>query len=225
MCEILLDVDVVIKLTAYDLLDKIAHPGCETPCEQRAGVTAATRYVATSQLKRRAADPKVAIARLEGYLDVASILEPTQEEIEFAARLESAATRQDLELGTGESQICAIAIFRAVPAILTGDKRAIATAELLLHSVPQLSQLAARVACLEQAVQLTVERIGAATVRNHVLAERNMDTALGVCFEATRVSVPANFEPVGLASYISSMRVTAPTLLMSGDSLHLRSVT
>lgn len=224
MCELLLDVDVVIKLAAYDLLTEIAHPGCDAGCSRNTGVTATTKYVATSQLKRKASDAEAAIARLDQYLTSAAVLEPSEPELRLAAKLEREASHAGVALDVGESQLCAIAILRAVPAILTGDKRAIAAAESLLAAVPQLGELALRIACLEQALKLAAERLGAVVVRSRVLAEKDMDKAISICFQSTNPSVPDNFEPTGLTSYISDVRSKAPTLLMPGDSLVVLSV-
>jgi hypothetical protein len=224
MCELLLDVDVVIKLAAYDLLTDIAHPGCGAGCERRPGVTAATKYVALSQLKRRASNADAAIARLDQYLASTAVLEPTEPELQLAAKLESEANCAGLALDTGESQLCAMAILRAVPAILTGDKRAIAAAESLAAKVPQLWALARRVACLEQAVTLAVARLGALAVRDRVLAEKEMDKAISICFQFANPSVPGTFEPTGLTSYINSVRSSAPTLMMPGECLAVPSV-
>lgn len=224
MCELLMDVDVVIKLAAYDLLEATEHPGCETGCSGRRGVTATTRFVAAKRLTRKAADPAGATARLAAFLDAADELEPTPEEVRLAADIEARAASAGLELDTGESQLFAIAITREEPAVLTGDKRAVAAAETLIAPVSKLALLAARVACLEQATVLAVKRLGALPVRSLVLAEPGMDTAINICFQFTNPAVDAAFEPTGLLSYINSVRAAAPTLLIPGDCLDLGSV-
>lgn len=224
MCELLLDVDVVIKLAAYDLLEVVAHPGCAAGCRGRRGMTATTRFVAYKRLGRKATDPHRAQARLTAFLDDAVELEPTDEELRMAALIEEQAATAGLELDTGESQLCAIAIARNQPALLTGDKRAIAAAEALLDTVAELATLTERIACLEQAMALAVERLGALTVRKLVLSELSMDTAINICFQVTSLTVEATFEPDGLTSYINSVRASAPTLLIRGDRLQLPSV-
>ena len=221
MCELLLDVDVVIKLAAYDLLDVIAHPNCAADCGGRRGVIATTRFVARKRLKRKAADPGAAHVRLAAFLGVAVELEPTEAELRLAATIEAQAATAGLELDSGESQLCAIAIARSIPVLLTGDKRAIAAAEALLETVAELAALTERVACLEQAMILAVERLGALPVRDLVLAELDMDTAINICFQFTNPAIDATFEPAGLRSYINSVRGSAPTLLIPGDRLEL----
>lgn len=224
MCELLLDVDVVMKLAAYDLLEATEHPGCEDGCRGSRGVTAATRFVAAKRLARKAADPTAAADRLAAFLDAADELEPTPDEIRLAADIEARAASAGLELDAGESQLFAIAIAREQPAVLTGDKRAVAAAESLMATVSKLALLAARVACLEQAMVLAVKRLGALPVRSSVLAELGMDTAINICFQYTNPAVDAGFEPTGLSSYINSVRASAPSLLIPGDCLDLGSV-
>lgn len=224
MCELLVDVDVVIKLAAYDLLGDVEHPGCDTGCSNGSGVIATTRFVAAKRLRRKAADPAGAEARLTDFLNDAVQIEPTEEELRLAAKIESEAAAIGLQLDSGESQLCAIAIARVTPVVLTGDKRAIAAAESLLGTVAELTALAERIACLEQAMQLAVERIGPLAVRGRVLAEPGMDTAVNICFQFTNPTVGTDFEPTGLASYVNDVRTRAPTLLIPGDTLALPSV-
>lgn len=224
MCELLLDVDVVMKLAAYGLLDVIAHPGCATDCSGRRGVIATTRFVARKRLRRKTADPESAQARLAAFLGDAVELEPTDDELGLAADIEAEAAIAGLELDSGESQLCAIAIARNTPALLTGDKRAIAAAEALLETVAGLAALTERIACLEQAMTLAVQRLGALPVRALVMAELGMDTAINICFQFTNPAVDETFEPSGLSSYINSVRASAPTLLIPGDMLELPSV-
>ncbi|MGY2702050.1 hypothetical protein [Nocardioides sp. HB32] len=224
MCELLLDVDVVMKLAAYDLLDVIAHPGCAPDCSGRRGVIATTRFVARKRLRRKTADTESAQARLAAFLGDAVELEPTDDELGLAADIEAEAAIAGLELDSGESQLCAIAIARSIPALLTGDKRAIAAAEALLETVAELAALTERIACLEQAMTLAVQRLGALPVRALVMAELGMDTAINICFQFTNPAVDETFEPSGLSSYINSVRASAPTLLIPGDMLELPSV-
>lgn len=148
MCELLLDTDVLIKLAAYGLLDTIAHPGCAAGCDRRTGLVAAAAFVARKRLPRKAADPTGAVTRLEAFLAAAAALEPTADELALAAELEEAATRVGLDLDVGESQLCAIAVSRNRPVILTGDKRAIVAVEQLLNAVGAMIGLVRRMACL-----------------------------------------------------------------------------
>lgn len=126
MCELLYDVDVVIKLAVYDLLGDIEHPGCDPGCTATRGVIATTRFVAQKRVRRKASNPAGAEARLAAFLHDAVHVEPTEEELRLAAKIEAEAAEAGLQLDSGESQLSAIAISRGTSVVLTGDKRAIA---------------------------------------------------------------------------------------------------
>ena len=219
MCEVLVDADVLIKLAGYSLLAAIVHPGCATGCRGKPALLAASRYVALSHLRKKAANAGRAISRLESYCGQAVLLEPSQAELRLAADLEEAAAMADVDLDVGESQLCAIALQRGLSALLTGDKRAIVAAESLLADRPVLEGLSSRLACLEQAMVLATRRLGPFTVRDLVLAERRMDKAIDICFQVTNPDPPDDFWPNGLLSYIRDLRKNAPTMLMPGDVL------
>lgn len=222
MCELLLDTDVLIKLAAYDLLVDTSHPGCRPGCQGSPGLIGAARFASRNHLRRKSSDPDAALARLDEYLVVAAILEPTELELEMAADLEGAAALAGVDLDVGESQLCAIAVSRGHhPLLLTGDKRAIAAAERLLENQASLHALAGRLACLEQAVTLAATRLGALQVRDKILVERGMDKAVDICFQVTNPNVAVDFWPTGLSSYIADLRVAAPTMLQPGDCLTL----
>lgn len=224
MCELLLDTDVILKLASYGLLDAIAHPGCSSGCQRRTGIVAAASFVARKRLRKNTMDPDAATARLETFLADVATLEPTDDELTTAADLEDVANRAGVDLDSGESQLCAIALTRGQPMILTGDKRAIIAIERLLPIIGKLTALVERVACLEQAVKLTVRRLGALAVRRLVQAENQADRAISICFRVTSDTVPDSFEPVGLDSYIEALRRDAPNVLMPGTELDVSAV-
>ncbi len=224
MCELLVDTDVLMKLALYGLFDEIAHAGCAAGCDRRTGIIGAAAFVARKRLRRRAADADAATARLETFLATVASLEPTESELDMAAGFEAAASRAGVDLDTGESQLCAIALTRGKPVILTGDKRAILAIERLTPEVGPLRALASRVACLEQAFKLVVRRVGALLVRASVQAERGADTAIDICFRVTSDAVPDNFEAEGLDSYIEAVRRDAPIVLQPGSELDVSAV-
>ena len=219
MCELLVDADVLIKLAGYSLLAAIVHPGCATGCGGKPALLAASRYVALNHLRKRVTNAERAVDRLNSYCEQAVLLEPSPAELRLAADLEEAAAMAGVDLDVGESQLCAIALQRELSALLTGDKRAILAAETLLADRPILEGLSSRLACLEQAMVLATRRLGAFTVRDLVLAERRMDKAIDICFQATNPDPPEDFWPSGLLSYIHDLRKQAPTMLMPGDVL------
>ena len=221
MCEMFVDADVLINLLAA-----VIHPGCPKGCEQSTGMLDVSRFVVRQRLKRRYdGDPKPALECFEDFLANTRLLQPSQEELAAAVELEEAAARIGAAFDVGESQLCAIAMNRGLPLILTGDKRGIEAAERLLATVSGLGALAARLACLEQAAALAAKRLGALEVRSRVVAQPRMDAALSICFQYTRpdAEVSEDFEPSGLKSYIEHLRKTAPTMLLPGLVLTLES--
>jgi hypothetical protein len=215
-CELLLDTDTVIKLASYRLLFDVEHPGCEEGCQRRTGLLVAAKFVARTRIVRKAANPTGALAHLETYLEHADLVEPTPAELELAANLEASAVEAGLDLDVGESQLCAIALQRGCELVLTGDKRAITAAEQLASEVLALSGLAGRLACLEQAMGLVVERLGVHNVRARVVEEKSMDKAISISFQYTNPDVADDFAPTGLVSYINDLRRVAPTMLLAG---------
>ena len=221
MCELLVDTDVLIKLAVYGLFEAISHPGCAEGCDQNSGLVAAAKFSSRRALKRKASDPQVASGHLEAYFRSARVLEPTEDELLLAAELEEAAAQLGGSLDIGESQLCAIAITRGRPTILTGDKRAVVAAEKMIGHVEQMDTLAESIACLEQAIVLATDRLGAVAVRAAIVSEPRADMALSICFQFTNPAVADDFYPHGLRSYIEDLRKAAPTVLVPGTILSL----
>ena len=218
MPELLIDNDVLIKCACYSILDQIRGPSGRC---QDAAVLGAARFVVGKYLERRGTiqDRTAAKRRFQDYLSTVVVLEPTIDEVNLASAIEEAAMLQGLDLDSGESQLCAIAIFRGSSLLLTGDKRAIASAERLKDSVDQLTSLAGRLVCLEQAIMGVVERIGIDTARIRICAEAAVDRGLSICFECHALTAGRPLELTGLRSYIRDVRAKAPMLLYEPDSL------
>ena len=164
MLSLLIDNDVLIKCACYALLDEIRPPG---DGDSKVGVLGAARFVVAGYLAKRGRINERASAqrRFSAYIQTALVLEPTEEELTLATGIEEMAIQQGVDLDSGESQLCAIAIFRVIPLLLTGDKRAICGAETLQQQISALSSLRSRVVCLEQAIRGITNRIGALAAR------------------------------------------------------------
>lgn len=209
-----LDNDVLIKLTAYDLL------GAAQARLGAVGVLGAAKFVVRSALERHRGlqDREAAKARWEASLDTIELLEPTDDEIRLATRLEESAAASGLPLDVGESQLCAMTITRGIAHLVTGDKRAIAAAEVMTAAVGELLALAGRVLCLEQLASHLVSDLGAEEVRRRVCAEPGVDRSLSICLSCAGLESGSAFDPAGLVSYAESLRAAAPTLLWKDDS-------
>ena len=157
--------------------------------------------------------------RFEEYFKKVAALEPTDEELALASAIEESGVRFSLDLDVGESQLCAIAMFRAIPFILTGDKRAIVGAESLQEEIRELTALRGRVICLEQALIDITGRIGVPATRIRVCSEPRVDRSLTICFECNSVNTRSDFSADGLISYVRHLREQASTLLYSPDAM------
>ena len=223
MLELIVDNDVVLKYAEYELLSHLGHFGCPAECTNDMAVLAALRFVGEKRLGRKVSKGIVAPARMDdfhAFLGAVSLLEPSRAELAMAAELEEWSLLNGESLDPGESQIFAAAASRTGK-VLTGDKRAIASAEIASASVGWVSDLTNRIACLEQSFTTLASEHGVLMVREHVCLSSSADVALSICFSCSAPSIDADFEPVGLASYIDSVRASAPTLLVAGNFLVL----
>jgi hypothetical protein len=209
MPEVALDNDILIKCSCYGLLDELSSCLADGPL----GVLGAARYVVSTALRRSPRTSSLAVlASFEAFLAHVVELEPTEDEIALATTIEEAALAAAMPLDAGESQLCAIVIRRAFALLVTGDKRAIAAAERLVHAVPALTALAGRVTCLEQLIAALVEQHGYDEIATKVRSVPDCDKALASCFGRTAVAAKAD-ALAGLDSYIRAIRADAPTLL------------
>ena len=206
----LIDNDVLLKGSCFGLLGALIG---RSPGET--GVLGAARYVLPPKIRRLRAGDRggAALAELMRYIDSAIELEPTKSEAIMAADLEFTAQTGCLELDTGESQLCAILITRVVPALLTGDKRAISAFERLIDLEPRTAGAAGKIYCLEQLVMLLLGQLDVDTVRGAVCREPVVDRALAVCFSCASSTVRQEAVLQGLASYIASVRADAARVL------------
>ena len=215
---LVVDTDVLIKCSCYSLLDEIRPPSAT---DSNVGILGAARFVAGKYLERRGEinDRAAARRRFADYVRRVAILEPTDEELALASVFEEAGVRLRLDLDVGESQLYAIAILRAIPLVLTGDKRAIVGAESLQQEMTQITALRGRIVCLEQALIGITERIGVSATRVKICAEPRMDRSLTICFECHSPDDRGGFSADGLASYVRSLRTQASTLLYAHDAM------
>src|ERR1700737_1225411 len=186
-----IDNDIIFKGACYSLLSAFCKVPGAAPGD--IGALSAARFVVEKKIKRAqlAGDVGVALGALGAFLDAAATLDPTADEEHLAAELEFAAQQLGVPLDTGESQLCAIVTTRAIPLLLTGDKRAIQAIEQLLASQAWLAALSGAVKCLEQLVLAAVRLAGAAAIAEKVCAERTIDKALTFCFSCHSKNVDA----------------------------------
>lgn len=208
MTGTLVDNDILIKGACYRVLDGIAALfGAED-----VGVLGQARFVVASRLVRdhRIRDSDGAASHWEWFLDHVEELEPSEDEVTLAAQIEEVAARAGLQFDGGESLLTAVCILRRSTRLITGDKRAIESAEAMLPDVPALGHLEQRVLSLEQLLLLLSEELVQEQLRSKVCAEPSIDRAATACFAC---SSSGPFHPDGLKSYIADLRERASTIL------------
>jgi hypothetical protein len=215
--DAVVDNDVLIKAACYRLLAEI-HDLLKEGGD--VGVLGAARFVVRKRLQRHPGirSSAGALQCWADFLLVADELEPTKAEVELATSIEEAASRLGVMLDSGESQLCAIAICRSQPILVTGDKRAIQGMSAISGQVVEILQLCNRVMCLEQILKTVASHLGAALSRVQICAEPDVDRAISICFECSSYSEDPEFQPIGLESYINDLISSAPTMLVGSDN-------
>jgi hypothetical protein len=212
----LIDTDVLYKTAAYGLLHGLldSHPW-GTDCFLMLG---AALFMVKKKLKKRppARGAAAAIDEFEAALMSATTIEPSSDEVLFAANLEHAAQQHNVELDQGESLLCAVLLYRGGDYIFSGDKRAIVALQSLLglESISvEIRPIKQRLVCLEQLFLLLLENLECGRVRSAVCAEPNVDKALSNCFNCCSLNATIESWRDGLNSYIRSLKEQAPDVL------------
>lgn len=211
---ILLDNDVVLKVSCYSLAEEMLASltrGGTAPAMLGVG-----RYVVLGRLRRdaRISDTQRASAAFARIAKSVTLLEPDENELTVASELEAEANRRDLDLDGGESQLLAILANRSCPLLLTGDKRAVIAIGMVACEMAR-----GRIACLEQLLLHLVRLVGLDLVRPRICAEPDVDRAAAICFSCSRQQTASDEVLQALRSYISFLANQAPAALISGDDL------
>jgi hypothetical protein len=225
MLELAIDNDALIKLTWYGLTRDLLHHCCGSECRKAVGMLSAGRWVGKARLAVAVAGgsaPATVLDDFDALVAELEALEPTPAELELAASFEEGARVHNQQLDAGESQLAAIVIERS-GVLLTGDKRAITSFEALLDQIRELERLAGKVACLEQALMSLIHHLSPDTVRSAVCRAPEADVAMRLAFECGRGLID-DFAPLGLVSYVTAVRRSAPRVIVQQDSLCDRSV-
>jgi len=213
--EAVIDNDILFKGACYGLLDELLPANSSTMGPP--GILGAARYVVTKKIKKGTlrTDTTTAIQRLEAFIGRAEVVEPTENEQLMAADFELAAQRAAVALDSGESQLCAVVIARALALLLTGDKRAIKAIERLLDADTRLRSLCGKIKCLEQLVLQSLSEESVSRLRAAICGEPDVDKALAICFSCKNDGATLEGISEGLGSYISDLRAAAHQVLIA----------
>jgi len=212
MISVVLDNDVLIKGAAYELLKELVQ--AIPAVEEDIGLLGASRFLVPSRLKKSELNKEyeVVILHFEKLAEKANFIEPTEEESKFAGELEFLAQKKNLSLDSGESQLLAVLKVRALNKMVTGDKRAIASMEVVSEELINIEEMRGKVTCLEQLFCILIRKLGQ-TVCEQVCQEPHIDKTLSICFCCHNAESTADQWVEGLKSYIDDIRRQAPILL------------
>jgi hypothetical protein len=210
----LVDNDILFKAACFGLFEELI-PRRYQLRETSVGILGAARYVIPKKIEKnvQAKIATAAKAAFQAFVDTAEIIEPTEEEQLMAADFELAAQRAAVALDSGESQLCAVLIVRALRLLLTGDKRAICALEQLLDTDTRLTALAGKVTCLEQLVLEPLSAENYSKFRTAVCWETAVDKTLSICFSCKAEEATFESTAAGLKSYINDLRSQADRIL------------
>lgn len=196
------DNDIIIKLSRFDLIDLLFGN------EATAGVLGTAPFVVRSRLKKYPA----AATRAESVLARLMPIEPTDEELHLAATFVDAAARENVAFDGGEALLFAMACHAESTIVLTGDRRAIEAAEQLLATQAALGNVQGRIYCLEQ-VLLSALSAGHGGLKTRICDDRDADRTLAICFSCFSSVDDEDQQRECLESYVAATRQAAPRLL------------
>jgi hypothetical protein len=208
-----IDNDILFKGACYGLLSELIATACSAT--EVVGTLGSARFVVAKKIEKNKLlrNRTAALAVFFEFLNRSEALEPTQDEQNMAADLELVAQRIGINLDSGESQLCAMLVFRVFSLLLTGDKRAITAMEHLIDGDNRLIALTGKVRCLEQLVYDALTKKNHVALRTAICGEPQVDKALAICFSCTSHSVVMASIVEGLQSYIKALRTEAIRVL------------
>lgn len=203
---VLYDNDAALKLSAYKLWVRVAAVGEFWP----PAILAVARYSLRTQAQRstRCKDRDRLIATVIEFIELATIIEPTSHELALASELEERALAASVVLDSGESQLVAVLLTRAIEPLVTGDKRA-----LQALYVMNVTGLDAKLFCLEQILLAVIAQGDADAVRSAICAEGEVDKAISNAFSCSMIDEAGGDPTEGLTSYIRDLRSKTGNLL------------
>lgn len=207
------DNDVLLKGACYGLLLEMAS--AIPASADQVGILGAAKFVVTKSLdnKNYSSNANEAKNHLQEFIENASTLEPTEDELTFAAELEHIAQRAGVGLDGGESQLTAMVLIRNYDWFVTGDKRAIAALGYLRDNDQHLKEIDGKVLCLEQIVERLLSSSDPIIIRNTICSEPNADKALTISLSCKSGETKPDQWVAGLNSFIADTRRKAKTLL------------
>lgn len=209
----LVDNDIVFKVCCFGFRVEFQQTFDGNPAPHRLGLAT---YVLPKKIARssRVRDKASAQAQLGEFLAWSVGLEPTDDEIELAAKFETIAQQQNIDLDSGESLLSAVLLTRGAQRLFTGDKRAIIGLGAMIEQFKRKHEIAGKIVCFEQVVTTLLRLLGVETLIDRICREPDVDKTAAICCgcasggdsEEARISE-------GLQSYINHLRESCGNIL------------
>jgi hypothetical protein len=196
-----LDNDILLKLSAFDLLEATIEALQFQPEDLR--VLDSAQFVFRRDRRVLAKYSQVIRERSIAFVQRCEVVQPSvsDEFRELRSRLDA-----------GEATL--VAATREINSfvLMTGDKRCLQVLAVQADLIEVTERLQGRVICLEQVILLLIRSVGFDRVKQRVLPEVECDMALRACFGSGEAAIEENVV-AALEGYIEALRQDAPGLL------------
>lgn len=183
MLKALVDNDIVEKLSRWEAAD---YMGRALDVDQsNIGYLETLRFVVGKRIERNGSCR--AKQQLLAFLDEASAIDATDQEVALAAEIEEVAVKCELDMDTGESLLISVALVRGVAKLATGDKRAVCSCSPLARTVEDIVRLKGALISLEQILARLLAHIDSEDLRSRVCGAP-CDRTASIAFGCSAVS-------------------------------------
>jgi len=197
LANALVDNDLIEKMARWQCLDHL--PPSLSVEHEAVLVLGVLRYVVGARLRRTHGEP---VCRpLMEFLDLVSVLEPSEDEVSLAASIEEISLAEGLDIDVGESQLFAVALMRAETMVATGDKRAVCSCAGIEPDFPEIAGLRGRIISTEQVLARLLGLLDHGALRARVCADKSADKTAEICFCCSSEDVPVADVLSALESY------------------------
>lgn len=206
----LVDNDILLKLTAFQLFDETIDSLNLNYSNVQVLPTA--KFIFRSKRERRQRYPDEVWANAIALVDRCQpVPEPNLEEVEALTEVQQLEPFRN-QIHAGEATLILATRTTANFLLLSGDKSC-------LTALPQIpakiyDRLCGRVICLEQLILKLIDELGFEKVSDLIRPTAQYDKAIQICFGYSQPSPEADVREA-LLSYINNMEELTPKLLMN----------
>lgn len=212
--KLLVDADILTKLSAFDCLDEcLASVGYKVEeCATLRSMAFSAGIYRPNVRKRRVGGSEVAADRLLKTLTVVPMIDDLSDsEKGLAAAITAASQVLGLAFDGGEALLASVSIFRGLPYLSTGDKKAIRSLPALVQYIDQLRGLKGKLLPLEFLIMKAVERHGLVLLMDRLESGQACDGSIRKLLAQSKGN-QANFL-TGLTLSLELLNQSAPGFL------------